>query len=212
MIIGTRAKAKIPPVEPGSYLAICVGVYDLGEQETTFNGKTRYANQVMFTFELAGESVEVDGEQKPRQLSRRFTVSTSAKSALRKFLTSWRGKAFADEEFRRFDTDTLLGRSGMVQVVHSEDGQYANIDGVMQVPRGVSAPTTESELYKFNIDQWDDGTFQNLPEWVQELIKKSTQYQQMHAPDTAVDFPAQEAPKQEPKSVPTPAEEEDCPF
>ena len=57
MIIGTRAKAKIPPVEPGSYLAICVGVYDLGEQETTFNGKTRYANQVMFTFELAGESV-----------------------------------------------------------------------------------------------------------------------------------------------------------
>lgn len=199
MIIGTRAKAKVPPVEPGTYMAICVGVYDLGEQQTEFQGKTRYSNQMMFTFELSGVTIEVDGERKPRQLSRRFNVSTSKKSNLRRFLTSWRGKAFTDEEIRAFDTDTLLGRTAMLQIVHDESGEYANIDGVMQIPRGMPVPTTDSELYKFNLDAWDDKEFAALPEWVQETIKKSTQYQQLHAPETAVDFPEeQENPTPEP--------------
>lgn len=191
MIIGTRAKAKLPPVEPGTYMAICVGIYDLGEQQTEWKGKTRYSNQIMFTFELAGETIEVDGEMKPRQLSRSFAVSTSNKAGLRKFLTSWRGQAFTDEEIKQFNTDTMLGRPAMIQVVLNDTGEYANIDGVMRLPKGMTAPTTESELYCFNIDEWDDKTFETLPEWIQEKIKNSTQYQQMHAPDTAVDFPEQ---------------------
>jgi hypothetical protein len=176
-------------------------VYDLGEQQVEYKGKTRYSNQVMLTFELAGLTIEVDGEQKPRQLSRRFAVSTSKKSGLRKFLTSWRGKAFSDEEIKNFNTDKLLGQTAMLQIVHDESGEYANIDGIMQIPRGTPAPTTTSELFKFNIDEWDQKTFDNLPEWIQETIKKSTQYQQMHAPETAVDFPEQEEnPTPEPRA------------
>ena len=169
----------------------------------------------MFTFELSGVTIEVDGERKPRQLSRRFAVSTSKKSNLRKFLTSWRGKAFSDEELKSFDTDTLLGQTAMLQIVHDESGEYANIDGVMQIPRGMPAPSTTSELYKFNLDAWDDQEFAALPEWVQETIKKSTQYQQMHAPETAVDFPAAEAaPQPDPvkQNGPAPAVEEEPPF
>ena len=208
MIIGTRAKAKVPPVEPGTYLAICVGVYDLGEQQTEWNGKTRYSNQLMLTFELAGLTIEVDGEQKPRQLSRRFNVSTSKNSGLRKFLTSWRGKAFTDEELKVFNTDSLLGQTAMLQIVHDETGEYSNIDGIMQIPRGMPAPSTTSELYKFNIDDWDDREFENLPEWVQETIKKSTQYQQMHAPDTAVDFPQPtQVPSAPPQAAPQPVKQ-----
>ena len=153
MVIGTRAKAKIPPVEAGTYLAICVGIYDLGEQQTEYKGKTRYNNQIQFTFELPTEQVELDGEMKPRQLSRTFSVSTSNKSGLRKFLTSWRGKAFSDEEIRAFNTDEMLGRSAMIQVVLNDTGEYANIDGVMQIPKGMPTPTTETELHVFNIDQ-----------------------------------------------------------
>ena len=191
MKIKDRAKPKVPPVEPGVYMAVCIGFIDLGEQ---YSEKFKnYSNKGMYVWELPGETIEVDGEQKPRQLSRSFAVSTSAKSGLRKFLTSWRGKAFSDEEIKSFDTDTLLGRSVMLQVVHNESGEYANIDGIMQIPKGIPAPTTESELHKFNIDEWDYKEFGNLPEWVQEKIKNSTQYQQMHAPDTAVDFPEEQA-------------------
>lgn len=202
MIIGTRVKAKIPPVDAGTYLAICVSIYDLGEQQVTYNGKTKYVNQVRFTFELPTEQVEVDGEMKPRQLSRTFPVSSSNKSAFRKFLTSWRGKAFSDEEIVAFDTDELLGRSAMIQVVLNDTGEYANIDSVMRIPKGMPIPTTETDLHVFNIDQWDDAAFAALPEWVQEKIKNSTQYQQRHAPETTVDFP-------EPEQSP---EGEECPF
>lgn len=209
MVIGTRTKAKIPPIAAGMYMAICVGIYDLGEQQTKYDGKTKYVNQVQFVFELPAEQVEVDGEMKPRQLSRTFAVSAAKKSNLRKFLTSWRGKAFSsDKECQDFNTDEMLGRSAMIQVVLNDTGEYANIDGVMQIPKGMPTPTTETELHVFNIDQWDDATFAALPEWVQEKIKNSTQYQQMHAPETAVDFPE---PEEQPQQA---ALEEgvECPF
>ena len=32
MKIKDRAKPKAPPLEPGVYIAVCVGVVDLGEQ------------------------------------------------------------------------------------------------------------------------------------------------------------------------------------
>lgn len=67
MVIGTRTKAKIPPIAAGMYMAICVGIYDLGEQQTKYDGKTKYVNQVQFVFELPAEQVEVDGEMKPRR-------------------------------------------------------------------------------------------------------------------------------------------------
>lgn len=68
MKIKDRAKPKAPPVEPGVYIAICVGVVDLGEQ---YSEKFKnYSNKVKFIWELVGETIEVDGEQKPRQLSK----------------------------------------------------------------------------------------------------------------------------------------------
>jgi hypothetical protein len=49
------------------------------------------------------------------------------------------------------------------------------------------------------MEHWDDTVFQALPEWVQEKIKKSTQYQKEHAPDTTVE-------------VKPPAAESECPI
>jgi hypothetical protein len=37
------------------------------------------------------------------------------------------------------------------------------------------------------MDQWDDAVFEKLPAWTQDQIKKSTQYQKNHAPDTVVE-------------------------
>ena len=86
MKIKDRAKPKIPPVEAGVYVSVCVGYIDLGEQ---YSEKFKnYSVKGMFVWELPGEMVEVDGEQKPRQLSKEFTVSSSSKSNLRKFIES----------------------------------------------------------------------------------------------------------------------------
>ncbi|MCD7929051.1 MAG: hypothetical protein LUF86_02705 [Clostridiales bacterium] len=218
MIIGTRAKPKAPPVEPGTYLAVCVGIYELGEQQTEFKNKTRYSNQIMFTFEIPAKTIEVDGEIKPRQLSRTFAVSASKKGNLRKFLGSWTGTAFTDDAFAAFDTDTLLGSAAMIQVVLNDTGEYANIDGIMRIPEGLPAPQTATVPVSFDIEAWDDEKFDALPEWVQEKIKKSAQYQKRHAPETEVDFPAEPKPAAAAPPVqtvpPAPAyqAEEECPI
>lgn len=192
MKLGSRAKPAIPPVEPGTYFAVCIGAVDLGEQETTYNNKTRYANQLQIIFELPSELIEIDGEEQPRQLSRRFAVSLSTKSNLRKFIETWYGKKFTDDAIREFDTRELLGKPAMLSVVLSEDGNYANIASAAALPKGMEAPKAKSELIDFDVEEWDDEAFQKLPEWLQELIKKSTQYKSNHLPEDEVSVEAAE--------------------
>lgn len=181
-----RAKPKLPPVDPGVYIAVCIGVIDLGEQ---YSEKFKnYNNEVQFVWELSGETVEVDGEQKPRQLSRTFNVATSKKSNLRGFLSGWNGIQYSDEQFQELDLFDQLGKVCQLNVVLNDTGEYANVDSVIPLPRGMPAPTTETPLVRWNMDEWSDEGFSALPEWVQGKIKKSTQYQKLHAPDNAVDF------------------------
>lgn len=193
MKAGSRGKAKIPPVEPGVYPAVCVGVVDLGEQETQYKGKTRYADKVKLIFELPTETVEVDGEEKPRQLSRDFTLSSSPRSALRQFVSQWMGKGFSDDEFAEFELNGLLGRAGLLNVVHSEDGQYANIGGATAIPRGMQPPKSATPYITFDTEDWTEEAFAALPEYIQERLKKSTQYRSRHLPEEPVSVETAEA-------------------
>ena len=184
-----RAKPKLPPVEPGVYLAVCVGVIDLGEQ---YSEKFKnYRNEVQFVWELAGETVEVDGEQKPRQLSRTFSVAASKKSNLRGFLGGWNGVQYSDEQFQDLDLFGQAGRPCQLNVVLNDTGEYANVDSVIPLPIGMPAPQAVSPTILWNMDEWSDEKFSALPDWVQEKIRKSTQYQKDHTPTDPVDFPVQ---------------------
>lgn len=186
MRVKDKAKPKIPPVDPGVYVAICVGIVDLGEQ---YSEKFKnYSNKLKIVWELVGETVEVDGEQKPRQLSKDFTFSASNKSKLRAFLTSWNGKNYSDEEFGELELFDQLGKPCQLNVVLNETGEYANVDNLMALPKGFPAPSTETELIRFDINEWDDAVFEALPECYQEKIKKSTQYQKLHAPTDSLEI------------------------
>lgn len=181
-----RAKPKLPPVEPGVYIGICVGVIDLGEQ---YSEKFKnYRNEVQIVWELVGETVEVDGEQKPRQLSRTFSVAASKKSNLRGFLSGWNGVQYSDEQFQEFDLFEQAGKVCQLNVVLNDTGEYANVDSVIPLPKGMPAPATQTAPILWSMDEWTDDGFAALPEWVQEKIKKSTQYQKLHTPTDKVDF------------------------
>lgn len=189
MKLKDKAKPAIPQMEPGTYIGLCVGIYGIGEQENTFKEKTRYVEQIIFTFEFPSVTIEIDGETKPRQLSRTFTASVSEKGGLRKFLKSWRGKDFPnEEEMGDFEIFSMLGQSAMLNVVQNDKG-YSNIETVMPLPKGMPDPNTDTTLMSFDVDEWDDDAFDGLPEWIQEKIKNSTQYKSQHAPETDVDFP-----------------------
>ena len=188
MKVKNRARPKLPPVEPGVYIAVCVYSIDLGEQLCEYKDKTKsYNNQVRLGFELIGETVEIDGRQEPRVLSRTLNFTQSKTGGLRKFVQSWLGKTFTDEEFRELDTNDLVGTPAQLSVVLNESGEYANIDTIMQLPRGMPAPSPASALIRYGMEPWDDAAFAALPDWAQEMIKKSTQYQKLHVPTNPVD-------------------------
>lgn len=192
MKIKDRAKPKVPPVEPGVYIAICIGVVDLGEQ---YSEKFKnYSNKVKFIWELVGETVEVDGEQKPRQLSKEFAVSTSKKGNLRAFLSSWNSREYGDEDFGEVDLFDQIGKVCQLQVVLNETGEYANVANLMPLPRGVPAPATGTKPIRWDMEHWDDAVFAELPEWIQEQIKKSTQYQKEHTPTDSIEVKVPAAP------------------
>lgn len=188
MKIKNRAKPKTPPVEPGIYIAVCVHSIDLGEQLIEKKGEApRLNNQVTLTFELVGETMEVDGKTRARDLSRTFNVCYSKNGALRKFVQSWLGKAFSDEAFAEFDTNDLVGRAAQLSVIHSENGEYANIDAALPLPKGMPAPKATLPLIRFDLEPWDAAAFQALPDWARDRVKRSTQYQEDHVPTGAVD-------------------------
>lgn len=184
MKIKDRAKPKTPPVEPGVYMAVCVGVIDLGEQ---YSEKFKnYSNKVKIVWAIPSETIDVDGKTEERQLSKEFTFSLSKKGGLRTFLESWAGKGYTDEEFGELDIFTFLGKPCQLQVVLNDTKEYSNVANLMQLPKGMPAPTSQTPFISWDMEAWDDAAFEKLPEWTKEQIKKSTQYQKEHVPVTDV--------------------------
>ncbi len=186
MSLKVKKKVSFPPVDGGTYPAICVGIIDLGEQLNDYNNRKSYEDHVLFIWELPNVTIEIDGEKKPRWVSKEYNAVLSERSNLSKMLTSWRGVEPPDE----FDLPQMIGEAALIQVVVKEkqNGELKNdITGVMGFINGVPKPQTETELLLFNMDEWNDEIFEKLPDWVKKRIMKSTQYQKFHAPDTTIE-------------------------
>lgn len=201
MKIKDRARPKVPTVEPGVYFAVCIGVIDLGEQ---YSEKFKnYSNKVQFVWELPSETIEVEGKQEPKQLSKEFAIATKKNSGLRTFISSWNSKAYTDEEFQEVELFDQIGKACQLNVVLSESGEYANVDSVMPIPKGFPAPESSTPPILWDMDNWSDEVFKTLPEWVQDKIKKSTQYQKEHTPTDGIEVKPQAEPAVPSASVPT---------
>ena len=195
MKIKTGVKPSLPPVPGGTYLAVCVYSIAIGEQLCEFKDKGKsYNNQVMLGFELQGVTIEVDGKQEARTLGRTFNIAKNKNAALRKFVGAWEAKEFTDEEFLELDTNDLVGKPAMLNVVLNESGEYSNIESIMQIPVGFPMPQATLPLIRFDMDPWDQAAFEALPEWAQERIKKSTQYQKEHTPTDSIEVNPPEVP------------------
>ena len=171
-------------MEPGVYMAVCVGVVDLGEQ---YSEKFKnYAFKVKFVWALPSETIEIDGKTEERQLSKEFSVSVSKKGGLRAILESWNSKINSDDECAELDLFDQLGKPCQLQLVLNDTKEYSNVANLMPLPKGMPAPTSNTAFFTWDMDAWDDTMFEKLPAWTQDQIKKSTQYQKEHAPVTDV--------------------------
>lgn len=197
LVVKRKKKSVYPPIAAGTYAAVCIGIIDIGEQYSA--AFKNYSDKLMIIFEIPSETIEIDGEEKPRWISKEYAQSLSEKSNLYKMLTSWLGRALTEDELEGFDLFCMLGCGCFINLLVEERdaGEYNNISAVMGLPKGMETPKTETELIGFSMaDGFDEDIFNRMPQWICEKIKKSTQYQKLYAKPETIDFPDAENPSE----------------
>ncbi len=179
LMVNDSGGSGFDPLPPGTYVARCVSVIDLGVQETPWGGKEK----VYLGFEVPGERVQwTDKEgvehEGPAFIGSRYTASINDKSILGQHLTSWRGVPFTEDERKAFDLFNVLGAPCFISVVHAENNgkTYANIQSIMRLPKGTPPPDVESELVGYTpMDNQYAGNFNKLSDWQKDLVRKGFQ-------------------------------------
>jgi hypothetical protein len=171
--------------EAGSSLGVLFSLVDLGTQEVTWDGETKWTPKLRLAFELPDQTI--DGEvtengkttkvSRPQVVSIELTRSLGERATLRKLLETWRGQAFTSKELAAFSLKNLLGKSTLLTLVHKTSAagrQYCAIAGMAKLPKGMKAPegTQNSQVF-YEIEQGTGGQFSELPEWLQDKIKAS---------------------------------------
>lgn len=160
----------------GNHVGICYQMIDLGQQYTAAYDK--WQPKVLLGWELPHEKMD-DG--RPFMVSSRYTMSFHEKAILRRDLESWRGRPFTDAELAGFDLKAVLGKACMINVVHNEHNgkTYANVKSVAAMPKGMEVPELTNDLmvFEFGDQGYDEAKFSVLPEWMQQVIMQSKDYE-----------------------------------
>lgn len=159
----------------GTYIGRCIKVIDLGTQTTSGVRGTKSQKKVMITWELLDDEVKMQ-DGKPFAVSQWYTASLYEAAQLRKDLESWRGKKFTSEELEGFDLNNVLGTYCLIQVIHSKDGQYANVQTIMKYkgdkPEGVN------DLVAFDISNPNMDVFNGLSDKMRAKITSTPEWEE----------------------------------
>lgn len=166
-------------VPNGTHVARCYSMIHLGTQEWEYQGEQKRSNKIRLTFEIPSEMRDFGGEEKPMVISKEYTLSLHEKSNLRKDLESWRGEAFTGTP--RFDLTDMLGGCCMITITHKTSNagnKYSSVTGVSKLPNGWECPEQINPSFVFNFfDNFNQEWLEEQPQWVQEQIKKTDEYQ-----------------------------------
>lgn len=167
-------------VPAGTHVARCYQIIHIGTILDTYQGEEKLVNKVRLVFELPLELADFGKGEQPFSIGRDFTLSMHEKSGLRAFVQGWLGKAMSDGEASKFDIATLLGREGMLNVMHrtANTGRtYADIKGASPLVKGMTCPPLVNSAFLLDYDSEDfDLRFSMLPEWLQNKVSSSKEF------------------------------------
>jgi len=183
--------------EAGSTMGVLVQLIDMGLQETNWDGEKKMSPKVRLTFELPDQVIEGEVVEngkttkvtKPMMVSLELTRSLGERATLRKHLESWRGAAFTSKELASFSLKNLLGKAALLTLMHktSQAGrQYCAINAISKLPKGMTAPkeSVGSQIF-YEIESGQNEVFAALPEWLQDKIRASKEFQMAAGKPTA---------------------------
>jgi len=117
----------------GMVQAILCAVEDIGVQKGEWQGQPKNRRKLV----LIWETSEKETSGAPFVISKTYTASMADNSRLRADLEGWAGRKFTAEELKRFDVDEFKGQNCLLNIVHSENGKYANIEGITPIMKGM---------------------------------------------------------------------------
>ena len=183
-IIATNKKIEVEIVEAGSYPSRIYQMIQIGNV-AGFQGQIQ--NKVRIGFELPTELKvfkEENGEQ-PRVISQEYTLSFHEKSKLRKVIEACEPNALKigeDGFLEEFDIEALIGKECLITIAHKaskEGNQFAYIDNVTRLPKGMICPKAINAPIILSYDNWNQEIFDKQPDFIKEEIKSSQEYQRM---------------------------------
>jgi len=191
MINATNSGIKRELIPAGNYVARCYSMIHIGTITETIMGEEKVMNKVRITWELPTELrvfKEENGEQ-PMVISQEFTLSMHEKSNLRKFLESWRGKGFTEDQAESFDITKLLGVPCMINIIHKEakkGNEYALISNVSAMPKGMECPPQVNPNFEFNYeDKFDEKALESFPDFIKDKMKSSDEFKKLFQPENS---------------------------
>jgi hypothetical protein len=182
------------PPPAGTHPAICYRFIDLGTQTSKFNNESKQARKVMLSWEITDPELRME-DGHAFTISQRYTWSMHEKASLRKTLEAWRGTPFVKSDFGPggFNVRKLIGVGCLLSILHEPregGGVYANINGVMKLPKGMEPGTltNPTAFLSLDEDEFDRDVFNSLSDRLQETIKGSPEYQFLMRPHQPADY------------------------
>lgn len=178
-------------VEPGTYVARCYSMIEIGTIESEYKGQTKHLHKVSITWELPTElAVFKEGEEpRPFVVSKKYTLSMYEKANLRKDLESWRGKAYTDEEAENVDITKLIGQPCLLSVIQQprkDDPKknYVAVSSISKLMKGQECPDQINPTKILSYDNFDWDVFNGLSDYMKDLIRSSEEFKKMQEPET----------------------------
>lgn len=179
IIVSANEGGSYTPIEEGTYMALCYGLIDIGDEYSEKFDKC--SPKFMILWELVGAgTINVDGREINRSVSQKYSKSLNAKSNLRKDLRAWRGREFTEEELKRFDMVNILGAPCQIQIINqtSNGKTYSNIAAIMNLPKGMPRPQPTQDVVNWDFEEHEigDDAWHLMPPWVRGIIENSETY------------------------------------
>jgi hypothetical protein len=196
-IIASFQSNDFKKVNPGTYVARCFSMIEIGTIETEFKGQKKKQKKVNLTFELPTELDvfdEAKGEQ-PYVVSKTYTLSMFKDANLRKDLEGWRGKGFTEKEAEGFDLTKLLGKPCLISIIHAPrkddpSKTYVQISSISTLMKGQTCPKQINATRLLSYDAFNVEVFNSLSDYLKKMIESSDEYKAMKDPSlTHVDEP-----------------------
>ena len=180
MPIIKQSENTFEPVPQGTHPARCCGMVSLGTQPSN-HPKYQPSFKVVLMFEFPNEIIEIKGERKPMMTNHFLSAylgSTKKPSKAAQFLTSWRGRAFTEQELAGFDLSKVIGAPCLLGIVHEDRGGSMRevISSISPLPKGMAAPPAITKPIHFEVEDGRGDKFKALPEWMQKMIESCEEW------------------------------------